>query len=231
MSTTQSPKVATLVLASKNEKVGDASATYASIDASCPKDCSQRDAGCYAQSGNVGIHVNRLDRAAEGSTMDTRDVARQEAKQIRNAISEGLDTRPLRLHVSGDCRTPSAARELAKATEGWRAPVWSYTHAWKSVPREAWGRVSVLASVDKAEDIPLAFERGYAPALVVSTHESRRAYEVQGIRGIPCPAQTTEGVTCVKCGLCMRADWLHETKAAILFAAHGSSKRRLTVVK
>lgn len=226
-------KIATLVLASKNAKIGDVSATYASIDGSCPTDCAHRDAGCYAQLGNVGIHVNRLNKAnGERKRQDARAVARAEAREIRAAIANGEDTRPLRVHVAGDCRTPSAAREIAGAVEKWSKPVWSYTHAWKSVARENWGRVSVLASVDRAEDMALAFERGYAPAIVTDSHPADgKAYtRADGIKVIPCPNQTRD-VTCVQCGLCMNASKLHAMNAAIAFAAHGVAKRKLTVIK
>lgn len=226
-------KTATLVLLSKNVKIGEVSATYASIDGSCPKDCAHRDSGCYAQAGNVGFTTSRLNRAqGERTREDAREVARQEAREIKAAILAGEDTRPLRIHVAGDCRTPSAAETLSKAVEGWRQKVWSYTHAWKRVSRASWGKVSVLASVDKAEDMALAFERGYAPAIVVESHPADgKAYvREDGIKVIPCPNQTRD-VTCVDCGLCMNADKLHSMKAAIAFAAHGVAKKRLTVVQ
>lgn len=229
-----SVKFATLVLKSKNEKVGDASATYASIDGSCPKTCAHKDKGCYAQLGNVGIHTIRLNGVNNTRVrQDAREVARSEARQIKAAILAGQDTRPLRLHVAGDCRTVSATKTLSKAVEGWKNKVWTYTHAWKVVPRQNWGTVSVLASVDRSEDMALALEMGYAPAVVVDHHpENGKAYirAEDGIRVIPCPAQT-RGITCVKCGLCLSADRLAETRSAISFAAHGSSKRRMTVIK
>jgi hypothetical protein len=227
-----SQKVATLVLASKNAKIGDVSATYASIEGSCPTDCAHRDAGCYAQMGKVGIHTARLNKANEGRTrQDAREIARAEAREIKAAIAEGKDTRPLRVHVAGDCRTPSAAREIARAVKGWKQPVWSYTHAWKAVDRENWGKVSVLASVDRAEEIPLAFERGYAPAVTARQHPTDgKAYVENGIRFIPCPNQTRD-ITCVQCGLCMNANKLHAMRAAIVFEAHGTGKRKLTVIK
>jgi hypothetical protein len=227
-------KVATLVLLSKNVKIGDVSATYASIDGSCPSDCAHKGAGCYAQSGNVGIHVARLNAASQAKGKnDARAVARAEAREIKSAIKAGKDIRPLRIHVSGDCRTPSAASEIAKAVEGWKGgPVWSYTHGWKKIARKTWGKVSVLASVDKAEDIGLAFSMGYAPAIVVSNHpEDGKAFRrTDGVKVIPCPAQTRD-LTCTECKLCMNADMLHSQRAAISFAAHGVSKRKLKVIK
>lgn len=226
-------KIATLVLKSKNVKIGEVSATYASIDGSCPSDCMHRGAGCYAQAGNVGIHVSRLNATNNVRTrQDAREVAREEARQIKAAIANGENLRPLRVHVSGDCRTPTAAREIAKAVEGWNQPVWSYTHAWKRVERKDWGKVSVLASVDSAEDLSQAYDRGYAAAIVVDKHpKDGKAYTREdGVKVIPCPAQTRD-VTCVQCGLCMKADKLHGMKAAIAFAAHGVAKRKLTVIK
>jgi hypothetical protein len=226
-------KIATLVLQSKNVKIGDVSATYASIDGSCPTDCAHRGAGCYAQSGNVGIHVSRMNATNKDRVrQDAREVAREEARQIKAAISKGDDTRPLRVHVSGDCRTPSAAQTIAKAISGWREKVWSYTHAWKVVDRASWGRVSVLASVDNASDLSEAFARGYAPAIVVDRHpEDGKAFTREdGVKVIPCPNQTRD-ITCVQCGLCMNADKLHAMGAAIAFAAHGVSKRKLSVIK
>lgn len=224
-------KIAIFVTESKNVKVGPASATYASIDGSCPRDCAQRNAGCYAQSGNVGIHVSRLDRNNKlRRKQDAREVAREEAKLLYEAIRQEQHTLPLRLHVSGDCRTKTAARIVSKAASKWGNKVWTYTHAWKRVPRSNWGNVSVLASVDRPEDIALAQEQGYAPAIVVETHSSPKATLMHGVKFIPCPAQTKDSVTCVSCGLCLNADRLHRDGFGIAFAAHGVAKKRLTVI-
>lgn len=42
------------------------SATYASIKATCPSACPLRGEGCYAQHGRTALHVQQLDRGAEG---------------------------------------------------------------------------------------------------------------------------------------------------------------------
>lgn len=227
-------KSAILVLSSKNEKTGNVSATYASIDGSCPKDCMHRDNGCYAQTGMVGIHSFRLNAFSKTlPRSDAREVARTEARQIRQAIRDGNNVRPMRLHVAGDCRTPAAAKILSDACQEWNNPVWTYTHAWKVVPRGNWGKVSVLASVDNKKDISAAMERGYAVAIVVEKHpDDGRAWTMPtGHRVVPCPAQTRDNVTCEKCRLCWKDGFLRETKAVISFAAHGVKKRSLTVIK
>lgn len=228
-------KAAFLTLSSKNEKTGNVSVTYASIDGSCPTDCAHRNSGCYAQAGMVGIHSHRLDAYSKTQEKhDAREVARDEAREIRQAIKDGSNTRAMRLHVSGDARTDSAAKTLRDACEGWNNPVWSYTHAWKRVARESWGpKISILASVDKREDISLAFDRGYAPAIVVEKHDSAKAHFDPELNAkvIPCPAQTKDNVTCVSCKLCWNDDYLRSARAVIAFAAHGVQKRKLTVIK
>jgi hypothetical protein len=137
----------------------------------------------------------------------------------------------LRLHVSGDASTPEAASILADAARRWQArgggPAWSFTHAWREVPRWAWRGVSVLASVDRTADGRAALARGYAPAAVTGPHPMHgRAYERDGIRWIPCPNQT-RGVTCAQCQLCWRSTDLAVRGQGIAFAAHGRPKRVL----
>jgi len=217
----------TLVLQSKNGKTGNVSATYASIDATCPKTCALKDAGCYAQLGMVNIHTVRLNKQAVNETPES--VAREEARLIRNQAFYENDTRPLRLHVAGDCRTNRAATIVSTAASKWRQPVWSYTHAWRTVKRENWNAVSILASVEKPADVTKAFERGYAVALVVDKHpEDGKSFKHESgeFKIIPCPAQTRD-VQCTDCKLCWKDQFLLESKSVISFAAHGVAKKRV----
>ena len=222
---------------SKNGKVGDVDATYASISSTCPDTCaSKRDGSCYAMGGRVALTVRRLD--SEGLT--PLQAAKREALAIDGSWKGGaVPGRALRLHVSGDAKTRQAVKVLASAAGRWLdrggANAWTYTHAWKTVPRSAWGRVSVLASVDKPEDVAKARAQGYAPAIVVPEHspDGKAFTDADGNRWLPCPEQT-KGVPCDKCRLCWNADRLASTGSGIAFAAHGvkteSMKRRLTLL-
>ena len=230
---------------SRNEKTGDVSVTYASIDATCSERCplfsksgtrrvhvsgdtearvSDRPItnGCYARGGMVAMQERKLD-----DSLTPLQAARAEAKAV-----DGLTgVRPLRLHVSGDARTTEAARTLASAaafyTNKAGMPVWTYTHSWREVARSAWGGVSVLASVHSVGQAWRAIANGYAPAMVVPKHESNKATTVDGLKLIPCPAQTTPTVKCTDCKLCWKDGWLHSQKAVITFAVHGGSKRKV----
>jgi hypothetical protein len=139
--------------------------------------------------------------------------------------------RDLRLHVGGDVGSILGAQLLADAALRWRArgggTVWAYTHNWREVPRSAWGSaINVLASVERAEDIEVAREAGYAAAIVVAEFPSKQAFALPGssARIVPCPAETNDdpdkSITCASCRLCLDRDLL-AGNVAIGFEAHG----------
>jgi hypothetical protein len=214
---------ARLVLDTDNKKTGAVAVTYASIRATCPR-CPLQDNGCYAQGGHVRLHGRRLDAANATPERAARDEA-DAIDGVRYPFG-----RPLRLHVSGDCRTAKAARLVSGAAGRWLdrggGPVWTYTHASRVVPREAWGRVSVLASMESLADGARALAAGYAPACVVPDFADGRAFEAHGVQWVPCPEQT-RGLQCVDCRLCWTADDLAARRAGIAFAAHGQGRKRV----
>jgi hypothetical protein len=208
-----------------------ADATYVAIEASCPSSCPLKDDGCYAQtSGFLGKLARRLNDEAEGGDANAAEVAAIDAATPKPG-------RALRLHVSGDCSTTVKALRLASAVGRWKArgggAAWNYTHAWLSVHRKAWGKISVLASIENPAQARYARKQGYAPALIVTEHASPKAFVRNGVRWIPCPAQTRE-IGCTDCRLCFDADALYARRAGIAFAAHGAKrndvKRKLPVI-
>lgn len=240
----KSPKPSSIagmvVLLSANEKVGKAAATYAPIEGTCDPSCpfysadGEPSAGCYAREGKVSMVERRIASGLAGLSADT--IAAIEAAAIRDAAELVPAGRPLRVHVSGDCRTEKAARMISEACEVWPGDVWTYSHVWRTIPRSAWGRVSVLASVESVNDARRAMDRGYAAAIVVDEHPADgKAYRVADMKIVPCPAQTRDDVTCESCGLCLDADKLLALRLVVGFAAHGSgakkAKRHLTVVR
>lgn len=215
-------------------------ATYVSIDASCPTSCPLKGESCYAQQSFTGFHNRKLDVEAKG--FSPLKAARAEALAINKAYNGKKipPDRDLRIHVAGDSRTVKGTRLLNKAVGNWRLrggnDCWSYTHAWKHVPRKEWSNVSVLASVNSVAEVKAARKQGYAPALVVAEHFTEKAYTLPGsnVKWIPCPNQT-KGVGCSDCRLCFNADRLFKGNYGITFAAHGINKnkikRRLAVIQ
>lgn len=201
--------------------------TYAPIEQTCPNSCPmKKDKSCYASIGFVGIHNQRAIKKAK--KLSSTEIAKKEAKEIL----KNLDTKAklLRLHVSGDCNTKTGAKELAKASKLWiestEGKVWTYTHAWKSIPRSYWGLISVLASIDNIDQAKEARGQGYATAIIVDKFDSDKSFKLGGIKYIPCPAQTRD-VSCSDCNLCMNADRLFKDNFGIAFAAHGSTKEKI----
>lgn len=206
---------------------GSASATW-SAQISCADECPFRNSGCYAEGGRAGFQTRRLNTAALGINGLTADlVAEAEAE----AIDKLSGTRPLRLHVVGDCKTERAVSIVAAAAARYTArgggAVWTYTHS-HNTARATWGSVSVLRSCETLAQVARAHADGFAAAMVTEgAHAGKTAVDLgAGFTGIPCPQQTGAAESCVKCRLCMQDTKLHARRRVILFAPHG---RRETV--
>ena len=205
---------------SNNKKLGGMSTTYASLQ-SCPKDCPfLRSKSCYAMHGPLNILRERLCGKRANSKLT---IARQEARAI-DALSGRW---PLRIHTVGDCSTPAAAKTIAKAAQRFMAKhnesAYTYTHAWRSVPRKAWGPVSVLASCETVEEVRQAQKMGYVATLVLPKFAKRTAHIVGGPRVLPCLKQTGASRSCLDCGICMKEGTLRKTGLTIGFKVHGPS--------
>lgn len=201
---------------SENQKTGLVSVTMTS-QASCPESCAFFNSGCYAENYPQSIHTNRLNKHAETSP---EAIAQFEADAIKTLSGK----RPLRLHIVGDAKTDAAAEILADAVANYPQPVWAYTHAWRDVSRVSWGRVSALASCETVQDAKRANAAGYAAAVVVESFASTKAYSVDGMKLIPCPAQTHKGIQCVDCKLCWDDSKLRQIGANIAFEPHGDGE-------
>lgn len=213
------------------------SSTFAAIGPTCPSSCPFKGNGCMADSGFTRILSVRLNDNARG--MSELQVIAEEACEIDGAFDggpiphDGLGRpRALRLHVGGDVQSVECARILGAAAVRWRkrggGSVWTFTHSWRTIPREAWGwAVSVLASVETAADLELALARGYAPAIVVPElplDGKRMKVEGSKVPVIPCPGET-RAATCVGCRLCLDRP-LVKMGAGIAFGVHGRDRAR-----
>lgn len=232
--------------------------TYVSIAATCNDSCAFKrrpdgsPGGCFADTGFTRISMSQMDEAA--GQLTSAEVLAQEAAAIdRSFAGRGGPARvgpvpqdgarggrDLRLHVGGDVGSAAGAALLAGAAQRWRArgggAVWAYTHDWRTVPRAAWGSISVLASVERPQQIEEARKRGYPAAIVVREFpRGERAFRVVGTSAkvIPCPAETRD-LTCVECRLCLDRDLLG-LDVAIGFKVHGkasdAARRSLPVLR
>lgn len=213
----------TAVEKSTNRKTGLVSATYAPIQ-SCPKTCPFLGKGCYAEVDHCGFTTRRINRNLPENTGPLA-IAKAEA----NAISNLNGNKPLRLHVVGDCRTPKAAEVLAHAAFKYNLkedqPIWTYTHAWREIPRAKWGNISVIASCETFDDARLAHKRGYAISMVRYEPFNKR-FKWEGFTMQPC-LEMTVGKQCNQCKLCFNDKLLHNNKTIICFFPHGARKNKV----
>jgi hypothetical protein len=257
-------KLATTVINTRNPKVGVSTSTYAA-QISCPNGentnyrCPLYGNGCYAEELPIGWTTKRLNKDAglqsysdPNAKFSPLDVAMDEAESMNQTHKSWLRKKKnnwVRLHVVGDSVTSECAKIVSSAAESYVASsgvagaknVWNYTHAWRTVPRDAWSsKISVLASCDRVEDLPKAHSKGYATAIVLPQEFMEELGRQQsakfgksfmlpnGFKAIPCPYEIAKLVPgakkrqCVECHLCMRDEWLRDSKCVIAFAAHTS---------
>ena len=213
-------EIVKVVEKSQNVKTGLVSATYAPIQ-SCPNSCPLKDNGCYGQDSFCGMYLRKISQcAAENKITGPRQIARIEAKGIK-----GLSGKyPLRLHVTGDCRSDAAVWELVKACDVYPNKVWTYTHAWREIDSYRWCSISVLASCETKEQCEEAYDKGYAPCLV--TKESFSGIQKQGnLKYLVCP-NITQKKTCVQCKMCFNSERLYRAGIVICFPVHGSKANK-----
>lgn len=201
-----------------NRKLGPIAVTHVA-QTSCPTTCPFLNKGCYTETGPQGVTTARLNKSTETAL----ELAAAEAEAIDMLPAD----RPLRVHVVGDCATPEAAALVGAAmvryAERGKTFAWTYTHAWRDVPVEAWQGAAVLASCETPAEVAEATARGYATAMVVPEHPGRKVYERGGVKVLPCP-QEQGGPQCKDCGLCARPATLRDKGLTVGFAAHGTKK-------
>lgn len=231
-------KLAIVKEKSGNVKTGDVVGTYAPFQ-TCPIACPfhpTKKGGCYANQGKVKMTTDYLEDNVARILPSLEQVAEAEVRGIDRVLKRGGKGRAVRLHIKGDAPTADYARAVSEAVgrfqERGGGPAWAYTHAWRDVPRTAWGVVSTLASVETEVDAHAARSTGYAPARVFPKSvwkalrvESGRhgalgnawVFGGVGIRWLACPAQTNEYSKKTKTGTqCMVYDERPEHRACRL---------------
>lgn len=132
--------------------------TDVSIDKTCDDYCPFKENGCWAQAGSARFTVDKLDAAAKHVT--PRAVIRNMVRLVDESFGGAtvlqddgkIGGRDLRLMNSGDFIDEVGARLGAGAAERWLArrggAVFGFTRLWRLTKRQAFGRISILASVE-----------------------------------------------------------------------------------
>ena len=235
---------------SRNEKTGPIPVTTSSA-VTCPSACPLRDAGCYAEHGNLGMIWRALSRTKAGRKFKN-GVAKVKAiswnELIANVTALPADTL-WRHNQAGDLPGQSnlidcdAVAELVKANHGKRG--FTYTHkppvgANRDVIKWANAQgftinlsANNLAHADRLADLDIGPVVTLLPMREIGIDASadlsvaaHATVTPAGRKVIDCPATYRDDITCDDCQLCQR----QKRKVIVGFPGHGAAKRKATAI-
>jgi hypothetical protein len=216
-----------LTLKSANVKTGPIPVSTSSAD-TCPDACPLKAGGCYAKSGPLGMHWQKVTAGKRGANLTTfvQAIRKLDAGQIWRHNQAGD------LSGRGDRINTRELDRIVRANKGKRG--YTYTHKPPALgnngqaikaANEAGFTVNLSGnSLSHADELKTL---GIGPVVAIVPEDApNKGVTPAGNRWITCPAQTREGVTCATCKLCSVA-----TRTVIVaFRAHGSAKRKVEAI-
>lgn len=217
---------------SKNEKTGPIPVTT-SESRTCPAACPFKKSGCYADSGPLALHWSKVSEGVRGDSLAAL------ANQIRDfpigqiwRHNQAGDLPGLSNKIDSD-----KLAVLVAANTGRRG--FSYTHK----PCEGDGNLETsnraavrfanregftvnlsgnnLTHADRLVDLDAG-----PVVCVVPKNTAAVFYTPAGRKGIVCPAQQRDDITCATCQLCQKAN----RSVIIGFRAHGQSSKKAEAI-
>lgn len=213
-----------LSLKSANAKTGPIPVST-SMSTTCPPSCPfNRGGGCYAGSGPLALHWQRVTRGERGVTWS------EFLDQVR-ALPKGQLWRHNQagdLPGEGEEINASAMHQLANATRGQR--MFTYTHKHNNSKNHDIIRdfnqnsdaVINLSANNLAHADYLASLNIGPVCVVLPSEQTTNCCTPSGRRVVVCPATQREGVTCASCQLCARKN----RSVIIGFPAHGTGAKK-----
>lgn len=213
-----------LSLKSANAKTGPIPVSTTS-STSCPASCPfNRGGGCYAGSGPLAMHWQKVTRGERGVPFE------QFLEQVR-ALPKGQLWRHNQagdLPGEGEEIDAYAMHQLADATRGQR--MFTYTHKHnnsknhdiiRDFNQNSDGTINLSANnLTHADRLALL---GIGPVCtVLPSDQNSNCTTPAGRKVVVCPATQRDGVTCASCQLCARKN----RSVIIGFPAHGTGAKK-----
>jgi len=216
---------------SANAKTGKMPVTTTE-ESSCPTTCphhSLNGGGCYARTGPVSWHWNKVSQGLRGGTWDelTDYVSSLKPRQLwrHNQAGDLAYTRDEqgREHIRLDL-----LKSLVEANKSAGARGYTYTHhvldthnseAVKWANRNGF---TVNASCESMTQVDDAIAQGIPAVVVVDNSKQVPTHTPAGTRVVVCPAQTRD-TSCAECGLCAQQG----RTCAVAFLAHGNQANKV----
>jgi hypothetical protein len=221
------PHLYHMTRASGNKKTGPIPVTTSS-SGTCPKRCSLKGNGCYAESGPLALHWRAVGDGRRGQSLD------ELCGQIRKLPKYQLWRWAQAGDLPGDGHAIDAValEQLTAANKGRNG--FGYTHYDPRLPENA----AALAQANEggftisvsAETLAQADEfaaLGVAPVVVILPAGASKSMLTPAGRHVTvCPASIRDDVQCASCGICQEAG----RKAIIGFPAHGTGAKKAQAV-
>lgn len=190
---------------------------------SCPNSCPMKAGACYATSGPLALH---WDKVTEGS----RGLEFLEFCNTIEALPEGSLWRHNQagdLAGEGETICAKSLGELVKANIGKRG--FTYTHKTALASNLYWVKqannwgFTVNLSANNLEHADNLYDADCGPvATVLPIDSPKKLTTPKGRAVITCPATYMDDISCATCKLCA----ISTRKTIIGFPAHGTSKKK-----
>lgn len=212
-----------LNMASGNKKTGIMPVST-SHKGTCPDSCPFKVKGCYAKSGPLAFHWNKVTEGVRGVVW-TEFLA-----QVRKIPKGTL----FRHNQSGDLVgnddliDKNALRELTSAVKKIKA--YGYTHYplnaenVEALTEANENGFTINVSTNNIREVDDALATGLPVVTVLPVETVARTVKTEKNNTVlVCPASRGVDITCIQCGLCQQKN----RKFAIGFVAHGTGKKNL----
>ena len=213
---------------SKNAKVGPMAVTT-STATTCPTSCPFKSNGCYADSGPLKLHWDKVTREERGDDWSTF------IDKIKDLPAGSKWRHNQAGDLPGDMEKLDDEKciELAKANEGKRG--FTYTHydvldnfqnaITVNIMNHLGFTVNVSANnlehADKLCDLDIA-----PVATVLPIEQTTNTVTPKGRKVVVCPATYKDDIACESCMLCEKWD----RNVVVGFPAHGTSKKKASAI-
>lgn len=220
----QLPPVVHFTLSSNNAKTGPIPVSVTD-ERSCPPTCKLKGAGCYAETGPLGLHWKAVNSGDRGWPWD-----------MFCAAVESLPPMQLWRHNQAGDLPHTDGRidgvlldQLCSANFGRRG--FTYTHHDPDKGNNAdliaeanMRGFTINLSADTPEHADALADLGIGPVVtILPADQAANSKTPAGRTVVVCPATQREGVSCSTCQLCAR-----QRDTIVGFPAHGQSKNRVT---
>jgi len=213
---------------SKNAKVGKMAVTT-STATTCPTSCPFKSNGCYADSGPLKLHWDKVTEGERGDDWSTF------ISKIKDLPTGSKWRHNQAGDLPGDMEKLDNEKciELAKANEGKRG--FTYTHYdvlnnfQNAITVNMMNHLgfTVNVSANNLEHADQLCDLDIAPvATVLPIEQTTNTVTPKGRKVVVCPATYKDDVSCASCMLCEKWD----RNVVVGFPAHGTSKKKASVV-